>query len=339
MGNARRFGDDAGLWTLRAGDLVARVTDHGATLVELHVPDRHGTSADVVLGYDDVTGYRDGGAYLGATIGRVANRIRGATFELDGRHYDLAANEGANHLHGGAARSFDGVRWDVVEARNDALTLAYVSPDGEEGYPGRLDVTATYALTARSLAITYRASASRRTPIAMTNHTYWNLAGHGSGTVLDHVIEVHADEWTPVDAELIPTGEIASVDGQPVDLRTPVRLRDPVEALRASAARGLDHNLVLRAAGDAVRFVAALYDPPSGRVLELSTDQPGLQVYSGNLLAPERGKDGASYDVHGGICLEPQTFPDAVHLDAFPSVVIEPDATYVWRAVAEFALS
>lgn len=301
------------------------------------MPDRYGVSADVVLGYDDVTGYRVGDAYFGATIGRVANRIRGATFELDGRRYELAANEGANQLHGGGARSFDAVRWHVVEARDDALTLAHVSPDGEEGYPGRLDVTATYALTPRSLAITYRASASTRTPIAMTNHTYWNLAGHGSGSVLDHLIEVFADAWTPVDAELIPTGEIASVDGRPVDLRTPVRLRDPVEALRDSAAQGLDHNVVLRDADDAVRFVAALHDPSSGRVLELATDQPGLQVYSGNLLTPQRGKDGSSYDVHDGICLEPQTFPDAVHHAAFPSVVIEPDVTYVWRAVAELA--
>jgi aldose 1-epimerase len=337
----RRAGDRARLFTLAPpGGPVARVTDHGATLVSLELPDRHGARADVVLGFDSVAGYEDeAAAYLGATVGRVANRIAQGTFELAGRRYELARNEAPHHLHGGAERSFDRVRWEVAETSDDAVVLRYVSPDGEEGYPGTVEVTASYRLTDEALTLEYRAVTDAATPVDLTNHSYLNLGGEGAGTVLEHELEVLADRVLVVDDDLLPTGDLAEVAGTPLDLRTAAVLGPRVEALAATPALGLDHHFVLRGEAGAVRPAARLHDRASGRRLELSTDQPGLQVYTGNRLDPPlRGHQGSRYGRHAGLCLEAHHHPDALHQPGFPSIVLEPGDTYRHTTVYRFSV-
>ena len=324
-------GRTAGLHTLDDGaGLVVRVSDHGATIVALHAPDRAGTSTDLALGFDDVAGYRSPeNPYFGATIGRVANRIGGASFALDGHHYELAANEPPNHLHGGAARSFDKVDWEVVSVSGTTIELRYTSADGEEGYPGRVVATATYRVADRQLWVEYVATTDRPSPINMTNHVYLNLSGAGNGTVRDHIIQVQADSYTPTDDALIPTGEVRDVAGTPLDLREPVRVGDRIDQLLDTAAGGFDHNLVLRGRPGSLRPAARIVDPDSGRGLELATNQPALQLYTGNGLDPPIvGKQGRLYERFGAFCLEPQHHPDAVHHANFPSIIIRPGETY-----------
>jgi aldose 1-epimerase len=319
--------------------LTATVTDFGATLVALHVPDRQGAVADVVLGFDDVRGYASPqNPFFGATIGRVANRIARATFVLGDRRHRLAANEGLHHLHGGRHRPFHLVRWDVAAVAPDAVTLTYRSPAGEEGYPGCVEATACYHLDGDALRVEYEATTDAVTPLNMTNHTYWNLRGAGDGTVLDHEVSVSAAACTPTDADLIPTGAVAAVEGTALDLRGTRPLRAGVAALADTPARGYDHNLVLDHPGQGLRPVARLRDPRSGRTMELSSDQPCLQLYSGNRLEPPvLGKAGRSYLRYGGVCLEPQGYPDAVHRTAFPPIWLEPGRTY--RHVARYRFS
>lgn len=323
-------GTAARLFTLgRPGGPIARITDHGASLVALYLPDREGDLEDVVLGFDAADGYRSAdNAYCGATVGRVANRIAGAAFTIDGQRYALAANEPPNHLHGGPQRSLSQVRWDLVRVTSNRVELVYVSPDGEEGYPGRLRVEASYQLLARGLAIDYRAVTDATTPVNLTNHTYWNLAGAGNGTVLGHRLQVAASSYTPTDQTLIPTGEIVPVDGTPLDLRRPVPIGAGLPGLRDTPALGYDHNLVLDGHPGQLRFAARLHDPGTGRVVELHTDQPALQVYSGNQLRGQRGKGGRLYGRNGGLCLEPQHHPDAVNQPAFPPILLHPGDRY-----------
>ena len=324
---ARRF-------TLRADGVVAEVCDYGATLVALQVPDRDGRSGGVVLGFDDVTGYetRTNNPFMGATVGRVANRTAGARFTLDGVEHELHANEGTNHLHGGRQTSFDRVLWEVVTAAGDRIVLRHRSPDGDAGYPGTLEVEAEYAVSPSSLTITYRARTDRRTPVNMTQHAYFNLAGEDGGTILDHVLRVDADAWTPVDEALIPTGAVADVTGTPFDLREGRPLGDGVAALAGSGlADGYDHNLWLAGPTGELREVAELAHPTSGRRMLLDSDQPCLQVYSGNRLGRSTGRGGVVFPVHGGLCLEPQHAPDSVHRPEWPSIVLGPDEEYVHR--------
>jgi aldose 1-epimerase len=329
---ARRAGDRATIVTLGHldGGILAKVTDHGATLVELHVPDRNGRRGDVVLGYGSVAGYEaDTNPYVGATVGRVANRIAHASFELAGRRYRLARNEPPHHLHGGARRSFDKVRWSVAERSDEAVTLRHVSPDGDEGYPGRVDVSATYRVAGDTLTIDYRAVTDAPTPLDLTNHSYLNLHGAGAGSVLEHHLQVDADRCLVVDDELLPTGATTEVANTALDLRTPARLGVAVAALADGPTEGLDHHYVLRDATGGLRPVARLLDPVSGRHLELATDQPGLQVYTaGHLAAPVAGKNGHRYARHAAVCLEASHHPDALHHPAFPSIVLAPGETY-----------
>lgn len=323
-------GEPAQLITLTGDDgIVARVSDLGATLVELHVPDRDGRLADVTLGFDDVAGYESpANKYFGATVGRVANRIAGARFELDGRSFQLAANEPPHAIHGGPQRGFSKVLWRLVRADDAEVELAYTSADGEEGYPGTLEAAATYRLVGRELEIRYRARADRRTPVNLTNHAYWNLAGAGNGTILDHELTIAAQRYTPTDDELIPTGGTQPVAGTALDLTTSTRIGERLAELEPTGAMGYDHNYVIDGEPGSVRFAARLRDPRSGRVLELSTDQPGVQFYSGNRLTGERGKAGQVYVRNGGLCLEPQHHPDSLHRPEFPSIVLEPGETY-----------
>jgi aldose 1-epimerase len=327
----RADGTRAQLHTIgRAGGLLARVSDHGATLVELHVPDRHGTVVDVVLGFDDVAGYESpDNAHFGATVGRVANRIADASFELAGRRYELTRNEPPHHLHGGGSHALAKVRWEVVAHDDDHVVLQHLSSDGEEGYPGNVEVTASYRVTGQDLTVSYRATTDAPTPVDLTNHAYFNLRGDGDATILDHELQVVADRVLVVDDGLVPTGEFADVTSTPLDLRTSTPLRARVAALADTPALGLDHHYVLSRGSNGVRTVARLDDPSSGRHLEVLTDQPGLQVYSGNRLDPPViGKRGQRYVRHGGLCLEAHHLPDAVHHPHFPSVVLEPGGVY-----------
>jgi aldose 1-epimerase len=322
----------------------ARLTSYGARLVEMWVPDATGVPADVTLGFDTLAEYQaHAGLYLGCTVGRVANRIANSRFTLNGTTYRLAPNDGPHHLHGGDHRSFDRVTWEV-RSRDDgpdgpgSVRFAYVSPDGEEGYPGTLSVTVTYTLTdAGELEIDYRATTDRATPVSLTNHAYWNLAGGGEGTVLDHELWLNASHYTPVGEGLIPTGQIAPVDGTPVDFRVARRIGERIGELASTPALGYDHNLVLDGRAGQLRLVARVRHPPTGRTLEVLTTEPGLQFYSGNQIARIPGKAGRILERLGGLCLEAQHFPDAVNQPGFPSTILEPGREYRQKTVYRFS--
>lgn len=325
-----RTGGAATLWTLRGRGIEIDVTDLGATLVALRVPDRRGEPGDVVLGFGDAIGYQSGdNAYLGCTVGRVGNRIARGRFTLDGVEHRLACNDGQHHLHGGGARSLDRVPWRATPGPG-FVRFAYDSPHGEEGYPGNLSIEVSYALpddAEGTLVVSFTARTDRRTPVNLTHHSYWNLAGAGAPSVLDHTLWIDASHYTPTDEDLIPTGEIAEVAGTPLDFRTTKALRPGLAALLAAGRRGYDDNLVLRP-GAALRHCATLHDPGSGRTMHVDTTEPGLQLYTGNFLRGQRGKAGLPYAVHGALCLEPQHFPDSVHHPHFPSTILAPGAIY-----------
>lgn len=313
----------------------------GASLVALNVPDRGGRFADVVLGFETAGEYAAQSNFrFGSTVGRVANRIRRASFVLGDTTYKLAANDGLNHLHGGATRSFDQVDWSAESMRSElgpGVVFRYISPHMEEGYPGQLQTTATYTLTAQDdLRIDYEARSDRATPVNLTNHTYWNLSGDGAGTILDHELMVQADRYTVTDGELLPTGEIKSVDGTALDFRTPRTIGSRIAQLESTSARGYDHNYVLSRSRSEPEFAARLSHPASGRAVEVWTDRPCMQVYSGNMITPTTGKLRARYAVRSGLCLEPQGYPDAVNNPAFDSIVLEPGD--VFRATILFRL-
>lgn len=311
----------------------ALVSTWGAALVALHMPDRSGRFADVVLGFDTADDYAaHAGMYFGCTVGRVAQRIRGASFTLDGTTYSLATNNGRNSIHGGAVRSFDKVEWaaDPRGSRHaPSVVFRHASPHLEEGYPGRLEATVTYTMTdLDELRIDYEARSDQTTPVNFTTHTYWNLSGAGADSILGHELEVSADSYTPTDDELIPLGSIESVDGTPLDFRTPNTFQARIAELEAGGTRGYDHNYVLSGTRAEPAFAARLRDPASGRVVEIWTTQPCLQVYSGNLMTPTTGKWGARYAPRSGLCLEPQGYPDAMNNPAFGTVLLKPDDVY-----------
>ncbi len=326
-----------------AGGAEARVIGYGGAIVSLRVPDRAGRLADVVLGYDDVQGYVDDRAYFGALIGRYGNRIRGGRFSLDGREYALPVNDGPNHLHGGP-RGFHKVLWSVEPLRTDegsGLALAYDSPDGDQGYPGAVRARVTYLLTDRNeLVVDYRAETDRPTLVNLTQHSYFNLAGDPSRSILGHRLRLEADGFTPVDDTLIPVGEIAPVAGTPFDFREPAPIGSRIAADDAQLARagGYDHNFVLRGGGG-LRLAARVNEPGSGRVLEVHTTEPGIQFYSGNFLdGSVPGKGGVRPGYRCGFCLEPQHFPDSPNQPAFPSTVLRPGERYSSRTVYRFGV-
>jgi len=331
---SNREGRPATLWTLRNGNVEIDVTDHGATLVAVRVPDRAGFLGDVILGFDDVSGYQsDQNQYFGCTTGRVCNRIANAEFTLDGYNYVLAKNNDPNHLHGGAERSLDKVNWNaerqIAADGSPALRFTYTSPDGEEGYPGALAIAVTYTLHADDrLSIDFEARTDKRTPVNLTNHAYWNLGGAGSATVLDHTLQVHASNYTPTDATLIPTGKIDRVVGTPLDFREPTSLGLLIERLLDTPAKGYDHNLVLDGESGTMRRVAELRHKPTGRSMVIETTEPSLQLYTGNWLFGQKGKDGKSYPERSAVCLETQHHPDAIHHENFPNTILEPGQTY-----------
>jgi aldose 1-epimerase len=332
-------GSQVDLYTLQnAHGLVCKILTYGGIITEFHVPDRDGNLADVVLGCDRLQDYLEGRDYFGGIVGRVGNRIARGQFSLDGVKYSLATNNGINHLHGGN-RGFDKVLWQAEPlVLNDRLSLrlTYRSPDAEEGYPGTLDATVAYTLTdGNEFRVDYQATAGKSTPVNMTNHTYWNLGGRNG--ILDHVLTMAADHYTPVDDTLIPTGEIKAVKGTPMDFTSPVTIGSQLARLPGNPP-GFDHNFVLNSGGGTVAFSARLLDPVSGRVLEISTDQPGLQFYSGNFLdGSQKGKRGTLYQRYGGLCLETQHFPDFVNHPNFPQSILRPGKTYRQSMLCRFS--
>ena len=328
-------------FTIRDGEgLAVQAITYGAIITAILAPDRHGTVADVVLGFDDLAGYLPRHPYFGALVGRYANRIAGARFTLGGRSYPLAANNGRHHLHGGV-HGFDRHVWHA-EPIADGVVFTRRSPDGEEGYPGTLDVRVAYRLAGRGeLAVEYRATTDAPTPVNLTQHSYFNLAGHGAGTVCNHELVLHAERFVPVDATLIPDGPPAPVDGTPLDFRTPRRIGDRIDdpAPQLRHAGGYDHTFVL-APGTGVRPAARLVDPSSGRSLEVATTEPGVQFYSGNLLDGSfRGKGGLVYGRRSGLCLETQHYPDSPNRPNFPTTILEPGAVYESRTVFRFGVN
>jgi len=341
-------GDNVRLFTLtNANGIEVRVITYGAIIVSLKVPDRNGVPGDVVLGFDDLNGYLGASPYFGALVGRYGNRIGGARFELGGTSYTLAANNGTNHLHGGV-RGFDKVVWDA-RARDDGngagVVFRRTSPAGEEGYPGALSVQVAYTLTnANELIFDYLATTDAPTPVNLTQHSYFNLAGDGSGDVLGHLLTLNADRYTPVDAGLIPTGELASVEGTPFDFRTPHTIGERIgaddEQIRLGG--GYDHNFVLNREGvgpDELVLAARVEEPTTGRFLEVHTTEPGLQFYSGNFLdGTLAGKGGVVYRQRYGFCLETQHFPDSPNKPDFPSTILRPGEEYRSRTVLTFGV-
>ena len=321
--------------------LRAQIVSHGGALVSLAVPDRAGRLDDVVLSFDDLAGYAGGRGYLGALIGRYANRIAGARFVLDGTEHRLAANEGQNHLHGGL-RGFDKMVWAATPRSTPsgpALELAYASAHGEEGYPGNLSVRATYTLEADALRIDYAATTDRDTVVNLTNHTYWNLAGHAAGSILGHRLVIDADRFAAIGPGLIPTGELRAVDGTPFDFRQEAaigaRIDDGDEQLRL--AGGYDHSFAIDGGGG-LRRAARVLEPTSGRVLEVLTTEPAVQLYTGNYLDGMRGKAGAIYHRRTGFCLETQHHPDSPNQPAFPTTTLRAGAWYRSATVYRFTI-
>lgn len=316
--------------------MSAKLISFGATLVSLTAPDKKGKSADIVLGYDSLEGYVADTCFLGCTAGRFANRIANAKFKLDGKEYKLAANDGKHHLHGGI-RGFNKAPWQGSEFENGSssgVTFKYLSPDGEEGYPGNLDVSVTYTLTDdNELKISYQASTDKKTIVNLTNHSYYNLAGQGKGDILSHRIQLNADRMTAVNNEYIPTGEIKNIKGTEFDLTEPKLVSQNIGKL----GLGYDFNYVLNKTTPAeLSFVARVAEPTSGRVMEVFTTEPGVQFYTGNFLNGLKGKAGAVYGKHAAFCLEAQHFPDSPNHPDFPSVVLEPGKVYSQVTVHKF---
>ena len=328
-------GGAADLYTLTNGKGVqAAITNYGGIVVQLRVPDRKGNLADVVLGYDDLDGYIHDKAYLGALIGRYGNRIALGKFSLGGKVYTLARNNGENTLHGGL-KGFNRALWRATEFWNKnapSLQLEYLSKDGEEGFPGNLSVKVIYTLTDENeLKIEYSATTDKETVVNLTNHTYFNLAGAGNGDILQHQVMLKADKFTPVSESLIPTGELRRVQSTPMDFRTPtaVGARIDQDDQQLKYGRGYDHNWVLESGGSETPTLAAsVYEPGSGRVLEVWTTEPGVQFYTGNFLDGPKGKGGKPYQRRYGLCLETQHFPDSPNQPNFPSTVLKPGQTY-----------
>jgi aldose 1-epimerase len=322
-----------------SGGMVAKIMTYGATVTELDTPDRNGTLDDVVLGFDSLAGYLGKEPYFGAIVGRVGNRIAKGRFTLDGHTYQLATNDGMNHLHGGN-KGFDKVVWDAEVVPGDApsVKFTYLSKDGEEGYPGNCRVTVVYTIAnSDELRIEYAVTTDKDTPVNVTNHSYFNLGGPEKGNILGHIVTLNADKFTVVDSTLIPTGELRSVAGTPMDFRTPMAIGAHVKEVGANPV-GYDHNFVVNGGGHGLSLVGTIYDPESGRVMEVSSTEPGVQFYSGNFLdGTLTGKKGVVYSQYWGLALETQHFPDAMNHPNFESDVLMAGQTYRSTTIYRFS--
>ena len=322
-------GEKASLYTLRnKGGIEIGVTDYGAALVKVLIPDKDGKVQDVVLGYDSAKAYEEGGVHFGATVGRVANRIGGACFELNGKIYALTANDNGNSLHGGCDY-YNKRMWRAEEVTGQKVIFYLESPDGDQGYPGAVRISVTYELTDdNEIKLHYHAVSDADTLINLTNHSYFNLSGHASGPVLGQEVFIAADVFTRADAESVPTGEIVPVEGTPMDFRKYKAIGEAIGADYEALilGQGYDHNWVLKGSG--LRLVAGMRSDKTGIVMEILTDLPGMQFYTGNFLVSEQGKKGAVYSRRHGACFETQYFPDAVHKEHFEGPVIKAGASY-----------
>lgn len=317
-----------------SGDAKVQIMTYGGIVNSIEVPDASGNVQNVVLGFDSLDKYLSGHPYFGALVGRYGNRIANGEFTLNGTKYELATNDGNNHLHGGE-KGFDKRLWDA-KVVDGSLQLSYLSEDGEEGYPGNLQVTVTYTLTDNNeLKIDYEATTDKATPVNLTNHSYFNLSGDPSTTILDHMLTLNADHYTPVNDELIPTGEIAPVEGTPFDFTEPRAIGSRIDQVEG----GYDHNFVLNDQGDSLRKVATVYDPDTQRQMEVLTTQPGVQFYTGNFLDGSlTGPDGTPYEQHAAFCLETQHYPNSPNEPDFPSTILEPGETYHSVTVYRFSV-
>ncbi len=317
--------------------MEVNITNYGGIVTSILVPDKNGDFDDVVLGYDNLDGYLKETPYFGAIVGRYANRIAKGKFTLDGVEYILAANNGENHLHGGI-KGLDKVVWDAEEFQSEdgaGVKLHYLSPDGEEGYPGNLDITVFYTLTnSNELKIEYSAKTDKPTPVNLTHHSYFNLAGTSGRDILEHVLFIDADKYTVIDESLIPTGELRDVSVTPMDFRKPTTIGSRINKVEG----GYDHNYVLNNGGEFAK-VTELYDPVSGRIVEVFTSEPGIQFYSGNFLDGSiTGKKDVVYSKHFGLCLETQHFPDSPNQVNFPNTILRPGEEYKYTTVYKFSV-
>lgn len=331
-------GQEAQLFTCtNKNGLVLKLTDYGATVVAVETPDRSGKRANINLGFDNVRGFEGDHPYFGATVGRFANRIAKARFTLDGKEYTLAANNGPNHLHGGL-KGFNRVMWRAEEVKTGdevGVRFSYLSPDGEEGYPGNLKVTALYTLNNdNELKMEFTATTDKATVLNLTNHNYWNLSGAYTGSIYDHVLMIAADKYVPTDETLIPTGGTASVQGTPLDFTTPKPIGQDIRKIDTDPV-GYDHCYVLRSQSGTLALAARVKDPDTGRVMEVYTTQPGMQLYTGNFLTGKEAEGGARQ--HHAFCLETQHLPDSPNQKDFPSTVLRPGETFKETTVHKFS--
>ena len=334
-------GKQTGLYTLEnKNGLKVQVTNYGAIIVSIIVPDRDGKLADIVQGYDTIGEYINGNKpYMGAVCGRCANRIAKGNFCLEGKEYTLAINNGPNHLHGGIT-GFSKVVWDIVRSSPLSVEMEYLSQDMEEGYPGNMRVSVTYTLTdADELRLDYHASTDKTTVVNLASHSYFNLAGEGSGSMYDQELMINAGLFTPTDATSVPTGEILSVKGTPFDFTSPKKIGQDIEAANEQLkfGAGYDHNFVLNHRPGTLGLAAVAHDPSSGRIMEIYTTQPGVQLYSANWIDNEPGKGGKKYQRRWAFCLETQHFADAINKPHFPNVILNPGEKYEHSTIHKFS--
>ncbi|CAA7031341.1 unnamed protein product [Microthlaspi erraticum] len=331
--------DKIGLYELKKGNLTVKLTNWGASIMSLYFPDKNGKSGDIVLGYDSVKTYKTDKVYFGATVGRVANRIGKAQFKLNGKEYKTIANDGKNTLHGGT-KGFGDVVWSVTKHQYDGkkphIVFTYTSPDGDQGFPGELNVTVTYRLVRENeLSVVMEANPKdKATPVNLAHHSYWNLGGHNAGDILSEEIQILGSSYTPVDGELIPTGQISPVKGTPYDFLQLRPIKDNMKELQT----GYDINYCLDGKADKMRKIVELVDKNSGRKMELSGNQPGLQFYTGGMLKDIMGKNGTVYKAFAGLCLETQSYPDALNHPKFPSQIVEPGKKYKHTMLFKFSI-
>ena len=337
-------GIDISRYTLKnSSGMEVSIINYGGIITSWKVKDRDGNYKDIVLGFNDLLDYESSSPYFGALIGRYGNRIKEGKFNLDGVEYTLAVNNGENHLHGGL-KGFDKVIWDIKEEENESsasLVLSYISKDMEEGYPGNLDVKVTYTLTNEDeLKVRYEADTDKKTVVNLTQHSYFNLSANLGRDILGHQITIDADSFLPVDTTLIPTGELRDVERTPFDFRKSKRVGDDINELdrQLTFGNGYDHCWVLNNQDEGIRFVASAYDPLSGRLLEVFSDQPGIQFYSGNFLdGTLKSKDGGSYVFRSGFCLETQHYPNSPNQKSFPTVILNPGEKYDTETIFRFS--
>jgi aldose 1-epimerase len=331
-------GTPVDLYSLEDGKVEVRIMTYGGIVVSLRTPDRNGKLDDIVLGYDSVDKYIAKTPYFGAIVGRYANRIAHGSFQLDGHTYSIPKNDGDNALHGGI-RGFDKVVWTAKQIP-DGVELTYVSKDGDQGFPGTLTTTVRYTLSASTLRIEYSATTDKDTVLNLSNHSYFNLAGQGKGNILGHVLKIDASRITPVDATLIPTGELKPVEGTPFDFRTPHAIGERINGddVQLHLGKGYDHNFVLDHPAGELSEAAEVYEPTTGRILQVLTTQPGVQLYTGNFLDGSiTGKEGRVYNQRFAFCLETQHFPDSPNHAAFPSTELKPGETFHSVTVFQFS--